>query len=118
MSTQDVAQRFTDLCRKGKFEDAANQFWDKNVVSIEPMGPNPRLEGKEAVAQKGKEFMEHMQIHGVKVDGPYVNGDQFTLNFELDATPEGRPRETMREVGLYTVKNDKVIEERFFYGES
>ena len=52
----------------------------------------------------------------MKTEGPFVHGDQFTLRFTMDVTPKGGARMTMDETALYTVKNGKVVEERFFYG--
>jgi hypothetical protein len=117
MSTQEVAKTFTELCKAGKFEAAGKQFWSDDVVSIEPMsGDMARLQGQKALEAKGVWWAENHQVHGVKVEGPFVNGDQFILRFELDVTPKGKPRATMTETGLYTVKNGKVVEERFFFG--
>ena len=114
-STKEVAKAFTDLCRSGKFEAAAQQFWSEDVVSLEPMGGEmARLQGRKAVEGKGKWWYENNQIHGAKVDGPFVHGDQFTVRFEFDVTPKGKSRVTMTDIGLYTVKNGKVVEERFF----
>jgi hypothetical protein len=45
-----------------------------------------------------------------------VNGDEFTLRFEMDVTPKGKSRTRMIELALYKVKNDKVVEEKFFAG--
>jgi hypothetical protein len=45
-----------------------------------------------------------------------VHGDQFVVRFKIDMTPKGGQRMSLDEVGLYTVKNDKIIEERFFMG--
>jgi len=44
-----------------------------------------------------------------------VNGDQFMVRFSMDVTPKGGARMSMDEMGLYTVKDGKVIEERFFF---
>jgi hypothetical protein len=30
-------------------------------------------------------------------------------------TPKGKSRTTMREIGLYKVKNGKVVEEKFYF---
>jgi hypothetical protein len=119
MSTQEVAKSFTDLCRAGKFEEAGRSYWADQAISIEPMtGPMARLQGRKALEDKGKEWAQHNQVHGVKVEGPFVNGDEFTLRFELDVTPEGKPRTKMIEMALYKVKNDKVVEEKFFSGSN
>ncbi|MBS2026563.1 MAG: nuclear transport factor 2 family protein [Deltaproteobacteria bacterium] len=116
MNTQDIASEFTSLCRSGKFEEAGKKFWSDDVLSIEPMpGDEARLQGKKAVEGKGKKFMEGHQVHSVKVEGPFVNGDEFTVRFEMEVTPKGKSRMTMREIALYRVKNGKVAEEKFFF---
>ncbi|HET6972237.1 MAG TPA: nuclear transport factor 2 family protein, partial [Phenylobacterium sp.] len=56
------------------------------------------------------------EIHGVQVQGPYVHGDQFLVRFSMDVTPKGGQRMQMDEMGLYTVRNGKIAEERFFFG--
>ncbi len=117
MATQDVAKSFTELCRAGKFDQAGHKFWSDEIVSIEPMtGDMARLEGRKAVENKGKWWAENHEVHAVKIDGPFLNGDEFTLRFEMDVTPKGKSRMTMIEIGLYKVKNGKVIEEKFFFG--
>ena len=45
-----------------------------------------------------------------------LNGDQFAVRFHFDVTvKETGERRVMDEVGLYTVRNGKIVEERFFY---
>ena len=115
MTTQDLATEFTSLCRSGKFEEAGRKFWSEDVVSIEPMtGEMARLQGRKAVEGKGKWWSENHQVHGVKVEGPFVNGDEFTVRFEMDVTPKGKERMSMKEIALYRVKNGKVVEEKFY----
>jgi predicted ester cyclase len=45
-----------------------------------------------------------------------VHGDQFVVRFKMDVTPKGKQRMSFDEVGLYTVKNGKIVEESFFMG--
>ena len=117
MSVQDVAKSFTELLKDGKLREAGHKYWADSVVSIEPMtGEMARLEGRKAVDAKGKWWEDNNQVHSVKVDGPYINGQEFTVRFLMDVTPKGKSRTQMEEVGLYTVKNDKVVEEKFFFG--
>jgi hypothetical protein len=53
------------------------------------------------------------------VAGPFFNGanpDQFVVFFTLDITPKATgQRITLEEVAVYTVKNDKITREQFFY---
>jgi len=75
------------------------------------------MQGKAAVRGKGDWWTTHHKIHSVEVDGPYVNGDQFAVHFKMDVTSKDtQERMTMDEVGVYTVRNDKIAEERFFAG--
>jgi hypothetical protein len=117
MSTKEVATAFAELCRAGKFDEAGQKFWSDDVLSIEPMtGDMARLQGRKAVEGKGKWWAENHDFHGVKVEGPFLNGDEFTLRYEMEVTPKGKSRTKMTEIALYKVKNNKVVEERFYYG--
>ena len=56
------------------------------------------------------------EIHAASAHGPFINGDQFAVRFEMDITAkESGQRMQMDEVGLYTVKNGKIVEEKFMY---
>lgn len=116
MTTNEVAKAFTALCAAGEHQAAADQFWAEDVVSIEPMdGPMARVEGRVAVKAKGDWWYANHTVHAVKTEGPWVHGEQFTVLFDVDVTPKDGERVQMREIGLYTVRNGKVAEERFFF---
>ncbi|WP_394821286.1 SnoaL-like domain-containing protein [Pendulispora albinea] len=119
MNTRDIAIRFTELCRALKLEEAAEEFWSDDVVSIEPpmMGDMARLEGREAVAAKGKWWAENHEVHAFRVEGPFINGDEFAIRFEMDVTPRGKSRVVTTEIALYTVRGGKIVEEKYYYGE-
>ena len=116
MSTADIAKSFTDALKAGKYADA-EKLWSDDVVSIEAMdGPMKEAKGRAAVHGKAEWWFANHDIHKFETAGPYVNGDQFTLRFSLDVTQkDSGNRVQMDEVGLYTVRNDKIVEERFFY---
>lgn len=117
MNTQELAAAFTALCRKGEFDAAGDRFWADDVVSVEAMeGDMARLQGRAALKANGEWWYANHEIHAVQVGGPYVNGNQFMVRFSMDVTPKGQPRVQMDEVGLYTVRDGKIAEERFFYG--
>ncbi len=117
MSTQEIANAFTALCAEGKFEEAGHAYWSNDVVSIEAMdGPMAKVTGRAAVEAKGAWWYANNEIHSVKVEGPYVHGDQFTVRFTMDVTPKDGQRTSMDEHGLYTLQDGKIVEERFFYG--
>ena len=117
MTTAEFAKTFTDLLKQGDDEVAAEKYNADNIVSYEAMdGPMAVCKGKEAVKQKSDWWRANHEIHGGSVEGPFVNGDQFAVRFKLDVTPKATgERVVMDEVGIYTVKDGKIIEERFFY---
>jgi ketosteroid isomerase-like protein len=117
MNTQEIANDLVTLCKEGKFDAAGEKYWAEDVLSVEPMGDNPVSRGKDAARGKGEWWSANHDIHGVEVEGPYVNGDQFAVHFKMDVTPKASgQRMTMDETALYTLKNGKIAEERFFYG--
>lgn len=117
MSTHDIANDLVAMCKQGKFAESGDKYWADDVVSIEPMGDNPVSHGKAAARGKGEWWAGAHDIHGVEVAGPWVNGDQFTVRFTMDVTvKETGARNKMDEIALYTIKNGKIAEERFFYG--
>ena len=117
MDTKELAKAFTSLCAKGEFDAAGQKFWSDDVVSREPMpGDLAIVKGRKAVQAKGEWWYANHEVHGVKVEGPYVHGNQFVVRFTMDVTPKTGSRMTMDEVGVFTVANGKIVDESFFYG--
>ncbi|MEM7526307.1 MAG: nuclear transport factor 2 family protein [Pseudomonadota bacterium] len=116
MDTTAIAADFTRLMREDNDAEAQQKYWHDDVVSIEAApGPHERCEGRAAVLEKHKWWLENTTVYSAEVVGPMVNGDQFVVRFIMDAEMTGMPRMKMDEVGLYTVKDGKIVEERFFY---
>lgn len=119
MDTKAIAKAFTDLCKKGEFDHAGQKFWSDDIVSKEAGGGEMAvLKGRQAVNGKGEWWYANHTIHNTHVEGPYVSGDQFVVRFTFDLTPKGGQRHKMDEVGIYTVKNGKIVEESFLYHEA
>jgi hypothetical protein len=116
MNTQEIAHDLVALCKAGKFGEAGERYWAEDVVSVEPMGADAEARGKAAVRAKDASWADTHEVHGVKVEGPFVNGDEFTVRFVMDVTDtNAKQRMTMDEVALYRLKNGKIAEERFYY---
>lgn len=111
-----VAYPFTALCKEGKLTEASATFWADDITSVEPFpGPYAVLTGRDAVNGKVEYWSRENTIHSVAVEGPFVNGDQFALRFSLDCTMNATGmRAVQHETALYTVKNGRIVEERFF----
>jgi len=120
MTIQDIANDLVALCKAGDFAAAGEKYWADDVVSVEAGGPpgmDPVSRGIEAARGKGEWWANAHETHAVEVAGPYVNGDQFIVGFKMDVTfKETGERTKMDETALYTIKDGKIAEERFFYG--
>ena len=119
MTAQDVAQEYVALCKAGKFEQCFDRLFAKDAVSVEavaPPGAERTAKGLEALQEKSKQWADNHIVHQVEVSGPYPLDDRFAVSFMFDVTdkPSGK-RMKMDEIGLFSVKNDKITREEFFY---
>jgi hypothetical protein len=119
MTTEEVAIKLVDLCKSGKFMEAIDSLYGKDILSVEPMAPpgqEREVRGFDAVRGKSLWWTENHEIHSCIVTGPYVAGDKFIVGFEIDVTNKpSKRRMQMKETGLYAVANGKVIREDFFF---
>jgi hypothetical protein len=122
-ATQKVANRLVEFCASGKNLEAIKELYADNAKHIEVLeGPGcPRvLDGKKALLERGEKFAKTTTIHDATIGKPLVNGDQFVVDMSLDCTSSEGPmagqRMKMSETALYTVKNGKITEGKFFYG--
>lgn len=117
MSVETVARKFVELCRQGKNFDVMHTMYAADIVSVE--GDGRETTGQALVIKKSEDWVSDKIFHGETVAGPFFNGstpDQFTVYFTLDITIKATgQRLTRDEVGIYTVKNDKITREVFYY---
>ncbi len=112
-----------DACLAGREATDAMQdlIYADDVMSVEafPMGPDgPAVQGLVAVRGKSEFWYTNHDIHAMSAVGPFVNGDRFTVIFNMDVTakagPMGGQRMQGSEIALYTTANGKVVCEEFF----
>ncbi len=117
MTTETLAKDFVALLKEGRLHDAADAYNADDIASYENMpGPMAACQGKDAVKKKGEWWTANHEVHEFSAEGPYLNGEQFAVHYYFDVTvKESGERRKMHEVGLYTVKDGKIVEERFFY---
>ncbi|HEY4062451.1 MAG TPA: SnoaL-like domain-containing protein [Puia sp.] len=117
MTTQEVATRLVELCRKEQYETAQKELFANDAISIEPYS-TPEFEketrGLKAILEKGKKFESMVETsHSVKVSDPIVAGNSFACALNMDVTMKGRGRMNMTELCVYKVKDGKIISEEF-----
>jgi hypothetical protein len=116
MNTQEIANDLVKLCRQGKFDEAGAKYWADDVLSVESTGDDREARGKSAVRAKGEWWNRTFKVDEVKVEGPFVNQDEFIVRFKMSTTnKESGEKASMDETALYRIKGGKIAEERFFH---
>ena len=117
MNTEEVAGKVVELCRKQAWKEALDTLYDKNIVSVEARsmgGESPEKRGLDQVREKTDWWLQNMQVHSAKVGGPFVAHDRFVVQYDIDVTDKNsKKRMQMSEVGVYTVKDGKIVREEF-----
>lgn len=116
MSTQEIADRLVELCRKGQNLKAIEELYAPDIHSIEAAGEQREVKGLEAIKGKSEYFANTMEVHDMKVSDPLVADKHFAVTMYMDATDkQSGKREAMAEVCVYEVNNGKIVREQFFY---
>ena len=89
--------------------------WHPDFVSVE--GDGTAYEGRPAVKDKCEWWVNNHTVHSCTASGPFAGERGFVVHYEMDVEPKDGswPRMTMKEVGVYTVDNGKVVREEFWY---
>ena len=116
----DVARDFTAMLRLGQFEAAGERYWADAVISVEPadlpIGIPALVFGIDAARGKARFRFGEGRIDDLGIDGPFVTGDQFALFLDMLITNTANgAAQPFTEIAIFTVRDGRIIEERFFY---
>jgi hypothetical protein len=117
-----TAEKLVAYCRDGREGQGLEEYYDPQAVSVEAMsmdGSDREARGLEAIKSKHAWWNDNFQVHDVKVEGPFLHGDdRFAVIFEMETSPKaGGDRTRMREVAVYhTNPGGRIVREEFFYG--
>ena len=119
MKAMEIGKKLTELCKQGKNTEALDTLYADDAVSVEAMAPpggHQEAKGLAAIKAKGEWWLSNHDIHAASVSGPWPHGDRFIVGFVYDVTHKpSAKRMKLDEVGLYTVRNGKIVREEFFY---
>lgn len=118
MTTQTIANRLVELCRAGKAEQAIQELYSPDIISVEPEGmPDRIVKGLDGIAEKGKKFQAMIEkVHSSSVSDPIVADNTFSCAMLMNVDMKDVPVPVdMNEICVYTVKDSKIIKEEFFY---
>ncbi len=117
MNTEEIGKKLVELCNQSEYEEATRTLYAQDIVSVEAhaMGDMPaEIKGFDQVCAKTRWWIENHEVHSSKATGPFVARDTFVVRFDIDVTfkPTGKRMEAS-EVGIYEVKDGKVVREEF-----
>lgn len=99
----------------GRGDEVAQRFWHEHVQSVEGMGMS--FNGKKAILAKNQQWLDQHEVLGAAAEGPYVGATGFAIKFLMDVQEKATGKTTrMSEVGVYTVRDGKILSEEFMYG--
>ena len=118
VTTQEIANRLVQYCRKGQWEPAQKELYAQDATSTEPYA-TPEFEketkGLDAILKKGKKFDALVEkLHSLEASEPLVAGNTIAFVLTMDVTMKGQGRMKMPELCVYQVKDGKIISEQFF----
>src|SRR5213083_833745 len=117
MTTKEVAKKVVELVRKRAWYEVLDTLYDDDIVSVEAFsagGGSPETRGKEGVRGKIDWWVNAMEVHSFKASEPFVAHDRFVVQYDADVTDKkSKERRKLSEVGVYTVKDGKIVREEF-----
>ena len=120
-TTQQVADRYYELAQQNKRQETVEELYGSDIVNREPehaaaMGIPTITKGLEAVTAKSNARAAMIEaVHGETCSAPVVGGRYFSVALGRDITFKGRPRMQLQEIGVFEVKDGKIVSEQFFY---
>jgi hypothetical protein len=121
MTTQEIAATYQEMMSNRKFIEIQDTFYHEDVVCQESekaasMGFPVFTNGLEAVKAKGVARRATIETtHSYVCSEPIVAGEFFSVVLKQDVTFKGKPRLTLEEIGIFQVKDGKIVKEQFFY---
>ena len=121
MTTKEAAARYHELASQREFVEIQDTLYHEHVVCQEPekaatMGFPIFTNGLEAVKAKGIARRATMEtMHNYSCSEPIVAGEFFSVVLKQEVTFKGKPRIALEEIGVFHVKDGKIVKEQFFY---
>ncbi|PQJ79130.1 nuclear transport factor 2 family protein [Polaribacter porphyrae] len=118
MNTQEVANKWQQMCQSGKNLECIQELYADNVVSKEMPGvPHGEVvSGKKEVFEKSKQWLEDVvEFHSSEISNPVIANNHFSSKMSFDVTFKSRGRQQMEEVCVFEVQDGKIVNEQFFY---
>src|SRR5207244_12731712 len=86
-TTEEVATKLVDYCRKGEWMKAVDDLYAKDIVSVEAnaMENMPaEMRGIDKVRGKTEWWEKKMEVYSAKVGGSFIDGERFVMYLTED----------------------------------
>lgn len=121
MTTADVAARYYELIQQHQYAQIQDELYAPDAVSLEPendSGLPLRAQGVPALRAKEAHFFAQVEaMHGSYMSAPVVSTFFFSQMTGMDVTMQGKPRKTKEQIGVFEVRDGKIVREQFFYDD-
>lgn len=115
-SALEIGQDLVAMFNRGDWKQIEDKYWSADVESIEGVGVGMGWRGQAAVGEKNADWMADHTVHGASAEGPYVGSTGFAVKFRMDVeTKSTGTRDMMEEIGVYSVRDGKIVREEFMY---
>jgi ketosteroid isomerase-like protein len=119
MTLKDIADALVAGCRENRTRENLDKLYSPNAVSVEPtdMGGGREAAGLAAIHGKHDWWEASFDVPALTVEGPFLHGDdRFAVVFDMETVNKASgERRKDSEVGIYHVKDGKIVREEFFY---
>ena len=115
MTTREIAGRLVELIRGQQFVQAIEELYAPGVSSRENC--EAPISGYDAVLENNHRWVETMKIHRFEVPAYWVDEDTIIVEMDSDFSHVETGRTFHSEqVGVYRVRDGKIVSSRFYYG--
>ena len=120
IAIHDIAEDFREMQLAGRVQDAAEKYSSADIKSIEPGdlsdGTPAIVRGLSAAREKLARRLAQNAIEDIVIDGPFITGNRFALFIDMQIVDRATGiRRPFSEIAIFTVRDGKIAEERFFY---
>ncbi|HEY6918677.1 MAG TPA: nuclear transport factor 2 family protein [Tabrizicola sp.] len=119
MTLKEIAEELVAGCREDRTRENLDRLYAPDAVSVEPMDTGGGRESVGLAAIHGKHdwWDANFEVPALTVEGPFLHGeDRFAVIFEMETVNKASgERRTDREVGVYHVRDGRIVREEFFY---
>lgn len=115
-SPAELGTQLVAAFNQGEGDAWIKRVWAPGIESIEGLGVGMGWRGLRAVEAKNAQWVDAHVLHGGSAEGPYVGSTGFAVRFRIDVEDKatGR-RQIMEEIGVYAVRNGRIVREEFMY---